>query len=80
MSIAARVNAAVAQATKDALPFVPTHAEVAQALAPLVKEILLLSPADIVHLLRLGIRPGTWDVYVLAEVKSALKLLLGDLK
>lgn len=74
MSIAKRVTAAVLQAQVDARPFTPSHAQYAQALQPLVDEILKLSVADIKHLFSLGIRHGTWDVYVLAEVKTALRL------
>ena len=49
-------------------------AQYAAELKPLIEEILLLPLPEIIALLRKGIRAGTWDVHVLAEVKSALSM------
>ncbi len=68
-----RVIAALNAAQKKAAPFIPSHAEVAAELAPVVNEILAMPRQEAIEAFR-GLRPGTWDVHVLAEVKSAWRL------
>lgn len=70
-SLTQRVDAAVAQANVDAQPFVPSHAQVAERLRPVINDLLLLGREAAVEVFRAQLRYGTWDMHVLAECKSA---------
>lgn len=68
--LAKLVDAAVAQAHADAVPWTPSHAQIALRLQPVVNVLLAFSRDDARDALAAP-RPGTWDVHVLAEFKSA---------
>ena len=68
------VDQAIEQATQDAAPFVPSHAQVAERLQPVVNQLLAMPRAEAWEMFK-GLRPGTWGLtHVLAEFKSAINL------
>lgn len=74
-----RVDQAVATAQRNARPFVPSHAQYALLLNQVVRDILAQPLGDIIQTFRGQVRMGTWDVHVLAEVKSAMRIAQGEM-
>lgn len=75
IQLAPLVDAAYDRAAALAAPFVPSHAQVALELQPVVNDVLALGKQRAIdEVFRGKLRPGTWDVHVLAECKSAWSL------
>lgn len=74
-----RVQDAIRAAQNDCEPFMPSHAQIAMRLRPLVDELLLLDRDAVrakfqAHIDAHGPLTGTWVAHVLAEVRSAWAL------